>query len=94
MNGIHLAGLDEPANKVTGLQFHIEINGGRGAFLAAMDFAQVDRLTQVPGHGTADHENGVASFLNRLVVIFEASDSRPTPPMAGVGGMAWPLVSL
>ena len=83
-----------PRTKSPLLLFGRQIHRRRGAFFAAFDLAQIDRLAQM-ALGLADQDDRIAFALEgdgRHSVRHPSI--RPTPPMAGVGRMPSPLVSL
>ena len=93
MHGVDPARLDQAAHEIAMLLFGGQIDRRRGAFFAAFDLAQIDGLAQM-ALGFADQDDHIALALEgdgrHLGDIF----IRPTPPIAGVGRMPSPLVSL
>ncbi len=62
MHGVDAAGFDQAAHEVAVLLLKAKIDLGNGAFFLAFDFAQVNRLAQMPP-GFADHDDHVAGAL-------------------------------
>ena len=84
---------DQRAHEIAVAPFGGEIDRRRRALLAAADFAQIERLAE-PALRLADSRIASPARFERERRDVVTSSIRPTPPIAGVGRIALPLVSL
>ena len=85
---------DQGPDKIAGAALGVEIDRRRCAFVLPVTQAP-DRATGRDGRSRARSESAHRRRAStRCVAIAATSGISPMPPMAGVGGMATPLVSL
>ena len=93
VHGADLGFADQGADEVAGFDLIRQVNRRRGALVLARGVQLIQRLPQMPGLA-ADQDQQVALRQQRDAGRARQLGTRPTAPMAGVGGMLTPLVSL